>query len=255
MQLAHELVGRGRDASLVLIHGITENHHTWHPLLHELARHRQVLAVDLRGHGDSPLDTPYDPMSYASDVVDTVHSLGINEPLIVGHSLGGVVASAYAAIAPCVGVINVDQPLRLGDFQAGLKELEPMLTGTDEEFRTAIDMIFTSMMGPLVPSEMLRLRELRASAVQEVVLGTWDAVLHSTPEELEATVVALATAIHVPYLSIHGIDPGPGYGEWLCALIPTSTVELWPDLGHYPMLMEPERFVRRVAEFETQVRG
>jgi pimeloyl-ACP methyl ester carboxylesterase len=255
MQLAHELTGRSHDPSLVLIHGITENHHVWHPLLHSLANGRQVLAVDLRGHGDSDHSDPYDPISYATDVVETVNALGMRDPIVVGHSLGGVVASAYAAIAPCAGVINVDQPLRLGDFQQGLKEMESMLTGSHEEFETAIDMIFTSMMGPLVPSEMLRVRGLRGAADQKVVLGTWDAVLHQTAEELDATVVALAGAVTVPYLSIHGIDPGPGYAQWLTALIPTATVELWSDLGHYPMLMEPDRFVQRLVEFEAQVRG
>ena len=32
--------------------------------------------------------------------------------------------------------------------------------------------------------------------------------------------------------------------------IPTAEVEVWPDLGHYPHLVEPERFVARVVEFD-----
>ena len=255
MQLAHELIGHTHDPALVLIHGITESHRTWHPLLSALAKGRQVLAVDLRGHGDSDHSDPYDPITYATDVVETVNALGLKDPLVVGHSLGGVVASAYAAIAPCMGVVNIDQPLRLADFQAGLQQLAPMLKGHHGEFQQAIDMVFASMMGALPEHEVQRVSALRSPADQKVVLGTWDAVLHATPEELDATVVALAGAITVPYLAIHGIDPGPGYAEWLTKLVPTATVEVWADLGHYPHLCEPQRFVRRLAEFEAQVRG
>lgn len=254
MQLAHELIGRSGDPALVLIHGITENRRMWHPLLASLADGREVLTVDLRGHGESDIEDPYDPITYATDVVETVQALGLDRPLVIGHSLGGVVASAYAAIAPCVGVVNIDQPLRLAAFQEGLLQLEPMLTGSQEEFEAAIAMVFGAMNGPLPASEVERIEHLRGTPRQSVVLGTWDSVLHGTVEELDATVEALAGAITVPYLALHGIDPGPGYAEWLTGLVPSATVEVWADHGHYPHLVDPARFIARVAEFEAQVR-
>lgn len=45
--------------------------------------------------------------------------------------------------------------------------------------------------------------------------------------------------------------PGPAYAAWLTGLIPTATVELWEGLGHYPHLVDPDRFVRRLDEFWT----
>jgi pimeloyl-ACP methyl ester carboxylesterase len=238
----------------VLIHGITENHHTWRPLIDRLGEEHFVLAVDLRGHGDSDRSDPYDPLSYAGDVVETAAALGIEAPLVVGHSLGGVVATAFAAIAPCVGVVNVDQPLRLAAFKEGLMQLEPLLTGTREQFTSAIDMVFDSMVGPLPADEAARVHSLR-HAEQSVVLGTWDSVLHSSAEELDATVAALAGAVTVPYLSLHGIDPGPEYAGWLTRLVPSATVEVWADHGHYPHLVDQARFLQRLAEFEAAVRG
>lgn len=255
MQLAHELVGNGHHPAIVLVHGITENRHMWHPLLHRLAEDHLVLAVDLRGHGGSDVCDPYDPITYATDVAETVQALGLDTPLLVGHSLGGVVVSAYAAIAPSIGVVNVDQPLRLAGFQDALRELEPLLTGTQEEFETAIGAMFDAMNGALPEEEVARIHALRGHPRQDVVLGTWDSVLHSSAEQLDGTVAALAGAISVPYLSLHGIDPGPDYAAWLTGLLPSATVEVWPDLGHYPHLVEPERFLARLAEFEAQVRG
>jgi pimeloyl-ACP methyl ester carboxylesterase len=104
----------------------------------------------------------------------------------------------------------------------------------------------------LSQGETNRIAALRR-ANQAVVLGTWDAVLHSSIEELDATVDALAHAVTVPYLALHGIDPGPGYTEWLTARIPSATVEVWADLGHYPHLVDPDRFLQRVATFEASL--
>ncbi len=254
MLLAHELIGNSDHPSLVLIHGITDSRHMWHPLLHELAAHHQVLAVDLRGHGESDTDDGYDPISYATDVVETAAALGVADAVVVGHSLGGVVASAYAAIAPCRAVVNIDQPLRLSGFKEDLGQLAPMLNGTQETFEQGLELMFAAMDGPLSASEQARLREHRR-ADQSVVLATWASVFESTPEELDATVEALAAGITVPYLSLHGIDPGPDYAPWLQHLVPTATVEIWPDMGHYLHLVDPPRFLARLAEFEAQVRG
>jgi len=254
MLLAHELTGHLSNPSLVLIHGITDSRAMWHPLVHRLAAGHQVLAVDLRGHGSSEPGDAYDPISYASDVVETAASLGIADAIVVGHSLGGVVASAVAAIAPCRAVVNIDQPLRLSGFKDALGQLEPMLKGDAESFQQGIDLMFGAMYGPLEESEQARLHAQRR-ADQAVVLGTWASVFESTEAELDATVEALAGAITVPYLALHGIDPGPGYAEWLQRLVPTATFELWPETGHYPHLVHPDGFLDRLAAFEAQVRG
>ncbi len=64
---------------------------------------------------------------------------------------------------------------------------------------------------------------------------------------------ALAGAVKVPYLSLHGIDPGPEYAPWLTRLVPTATVEVWPEHGHYPHLVDQARFLQRLHDFEAAV--
>jgi pimeloyl-ACP methyl ester carboxylesterase len=39
---------------------------------------------------------------------------------------------------------------------------------------------------------------------------------------------------------------------WLKGVAPTAAFELWPDLGHYPHLVEPERFLQRVSDFSAK---
>lgn len=254
MELAHEILGNGPTA--LVIHGITESRESFRPILAALGEHYTVLAVDLRGHGLSRSADPYDPITLATDVHDTLVSAGIANstvaPLVIGHSLGGMVASAYAAIFPSRAVINIDQPLRLAAFKDGLGQLEPLLRGDQASFEMAIGLVFGSMFGPLSPDEVARLNALRR-ADRDVVLGIWGVVFDSSPEELDATVDALAAGITVPYLSLHGTDAGDEYAGWLKSRVPTATVESWPDHGHYPHLVDPARFLKRVRSFDSSI--
>lgn len=240
--------GEGR--SIVLVHGITESRRTWDPLVAPLlAAGYRVHAIDLRGHGDSSRTAPYDLATMAGDVGAVLAHEGVDDALLVGHSLGGAVVSAYAAGGPCRAVVNVDQPLLLAGFKDTLGQLEPMLTGSTEEFRGAISAIFDQMAGPLSGPERWRVDHLRQPE-QDVVLGVWDLVFRSSAEELDAVVDAVVGAVTAPYLSLHGIDPGAEYGAWLTSRIPSATFEVWPDHGHYPHLVDPARFVDRITTFD-----
>lgn len=247
-RIDYDVVGAGDD--LVLVHGITESRRSWGSLPERFAAEGyRVISVDLRGHGESGRASTYDLASMAGDIGAVCAAVGAPSPLLVGHSLGGAVVSAYAAGGPCRGVVNVDQPLALSGFKTTLGALEPLLRGTPEEFQQAITAVFEQMAGALVGEERTRIDTLRR-ADQEVVLGVWDLVLTAPAADLDAVVEQLAGAITVPYLALHGIDPGPGYADWLTGLVPTATVEVWPELGHYPHLVEPDRFVSRVVSFD-----
>lgn len=249
MLLAHERHGHGRP--LVLVHGITERGESWRPLIGPLAERFEVLVVDLRGHGDSPSGDSYDPVSLATDVHDTVEAVGLgggDPPLLVGHSLGGVVVSAYAALFGAAGVIDVDQPLRLAGFKEALAPIEPMVRGDQASCELAVGMVFESMQGPLPADEVTRVGALRR-VDQSVVAGVWGTVFDSTEAELDAQVGALAGGVRAPFLSLHGIDPGDDYAAWLTSVVPQAEVEVWADHGHYPHLVDPARFVARVEAF------
>jgi pimeloyl-ACP methyl ester carboxylesterase len=250
MLLDHEIAGSGPLA--VLVHGITESRETWRPLIGPLAEQYRVVAVDLRGHGASAPGDAYDPLTLAGDVRETLLACGVDDvddALLIGHSLGGIVVSAYGAMFPCRGIVNVDQPLRLSAFQEGLAQLEPLLKADSDSFATAIGLVFGSMVGALGPDELARVEAVRR-ADQAVVLGIWGTVFESTPAELDAQVDALAGGISVPYLALHGIDPGEGYGSWLAGAVAGAVVEVWPEVGHYPHLVHPDRFLDRVASFD-----
>ena len=237
----------GAGPALILVHGITESHDVWDPLVGPLAEDFKVIAVDLRGHGESERRAPYDVMTLVADVHSIVDTVGAIDPLLVGHSLGGAVVSIYAATYPTRGVVNIDQMLQLGGFKDALTSIEPMLRGDAATFASLMQDI-TGDYGPLPEAERARI-EAHSSPEQDVVLGVWGPVLTSEIAELDALVDASTSAISVPYLALHGSDPGPAYAEWLAAHVVGSTLEVWPDHGHYPHLVEPQRFLDRLHDF------
>lgn len=242
--LAHDQQGAG--PLLVLVHGITENRHSWDPILADLAGTHCVLRVDLRGHGESPKADTYDVAELAADI----EALVDEPPLLVGHSLGGTVVTAYAARFPVRGVVNIDQSLNLTPMQAGLKQQGALLRS--EAFPMVIDALFDSLRGQLPDAEWARLTALRTYD-PDVVLGIWGVLLDTTPEQLDATVDAMVSPITAPYLELNGFDLGLEYTAWLTAKLPQASLETWDGVGHYPHLVRPAEFLARLAAFEASL--
>ena len=94
----------GRGTPIVFIHGMGSSAATWAACMAALRASHEVVAVDLLGHGGSPV--PDDPAEYtrdrALDDLDDVLAT-LDEPaVLVGHSLGGYLALAHAATRPGV---------------------------------------------------------------------------------------------------------------------------------------------------------
>jgi pimeloyl-ACP methyl ester carboxylesterase len=238
----------GNGPPLVLIHGITENRRAWDSHVPRLAERYTVTRLDLRGHGESDTADVYDIEALTSDVRAVVEALGSPEPSLVGHSLGGLVATAYAAAHPVRAMVNIDQPLQLGDLATVLRELAPALRG--DGFQETINALMESLAGDrLSPDRKAQLRELRVSARPEVVLSIWEPFLGDAGPDLTETIEELLRQIRAPYLALHGSDPGATYAAWLRGLVPTATVETWDGMGHWLHHVDPERFSERVFQF------
>jgi pimeloyl-ACP methyl ester carboxylesterase len=97
MRLAVHESGSGTKTA-ILIHGIMSDSRAWHRVTAELEGHGfRVIAVDLAGHGRSPRALRYSPAAWADDVVETLEPLLDGPPdVVMGHSLGGLVASLVA---------------------------------------------------------------------------------------------------------------------------------------------------------------
>jgi pimeloyl-ACP methyl ester carboxylesterase len=97
--LAYERIGSG--APLVLLHGVGHRRQAWYPVVEELAGHREVILVDLPGHGESD---PFEPAgrpvvdALRDDLVAFLRQQNLDRPHIAGNSLGGRIALEAGAI-------------------------------------------------------------------------------------------------------------------------------------------------------------
>ncbi|MBI4310757.1 MAG: alpha/beta fold hydrolase, partial [Chloroflexi bacterium] len=94
--------GNGGATPLLLLHGQRGHAHTWDAVARRFADAYRVLALDLRGHGDSDWSRPgdYSASTYAADLEQWVEQLHLPPFLLMGHCLGGAVATVYAARRP-----------------------------------------------------------------------------------------------------------------------------------------------------------
>ncbi len=88
--------------TVVLLHSLALDAGVWRFVVPPIAEKCRTLALDLRGHGQSPAGTDFTVEEMADDVVETVHALGVHSFLLVGLSLGGCVAQAVSFRHPSV---------------------------------------------------------------------------------------------------------------------------------------------------------
>ncbi|HWJ81691.1 MAG TPA: alpha/beta fold hydrolase [Nocardioides sp.] len=96
--LAHERFGTGEP--LVLVHGISHRRQAWYPVAERVAEHREVILIDLPGHGESPAlvaDGRSVKDLLQEQLIDLFDELALDRPHIAGNSLGGRIALEAAA--------------------------------------------------------------------------------------------------------------------------------------------------------------
>ncbi|MEV0714851.1 alpha/beta hydrolase [Asanoa sp. NPDC050611] len=242
--LAGDLRGTVDDRPpLLLVHGLSYDRRQWGPLLDELATvdpGRRVLAVDLPGHGRSPRWDSYDLDEVVAAIHKAAAEAGLTAPVVVGHSLGGVLVTMYAAAYPARGVVNIDQPLLVGRFADVLRQAEPVLRSP------AWGDVWARMLANMHVDELPPAgRELVATATdprQDLLLGYWNEVLVNSPDELarrRADDLGVIRANGLPYTFVTGHEPNPAYQEWLRSALPDVTVTVLPGSGHFPHVAHP----------------
>ncbi len=111
--------GEPTNQPLILLHGSNQSAHSWDLVSLNLASQYHVFALDQRGHGDSEWSrgAHYSVEEMAMDLGAFIESVGIVSPVVVGHSMGGMVTMAFACSNPnsMAGMVIVDMGPEVND--------------------------------------------------------------------------------------------------------------------------------------------
>jgi pimeloyl-ACP methyl ester carboxylesterase len=236
----------GDGMPFVFVHGVTFSRHTWDPIVDRLCDRFRCLAVDLPGHGDSD-GSAADPRTVVDRLHTALEERGVASPIMIGHSAGALTATGYAATHPVAGVVNVDQTMLVAPFAGFLQQLAPALRG--EDFETAFAPFRNSIGVDQLP-EPERTRVLATQRIdQQVVLDHWTGPLTMAPQAVQDVVSDLLDAVSAPYLWLAGHELPDADRHYVLGHVPQARIEEWLGLGHMMHLVEPDRFVARVAQF------
>ncbi len=229
--------GRGEPA-VVLVHCWTCDRHSWDAQLPRIARTRQVVALDLAGHGESGGERErWTIEAFGDDLMAVVDALKLRRVVFVGHSMGGHVtlAAARRLDGRLAGLIPVDSLLDVEERMSPEK-IEELLAPFEADYPKAAEgFVRTYMFAPSSPPAVIEKVVARARAApKRMAIG---AIRETWSYDAARDFGALKAPIH----AING-ERYPTNLEANRRHAPQFQVTLMPDVGHYPMLEAPERF-------------
>jgi N-formylmaleamate deformylase len=219
----------------------------WTPLARALEGEYDVVMPDARGHGNSstPLDG-YRYENYASDVVGLIQGLGLDAPVVLGHSMGGMTAAVVASqlAAAIRGVILADPTFLSPERQREVHESDAV-----EQHRRLLGMDKRDVLAQARVRHAHRrpeLVELITAARLNTRLGAFDVLTPPNPDYRR-----LVSTTHVPILLVIG-DNGVVSVETareLQKINPRLQVEQILNAGHGVPYDQPESFEAVVRSF------
>jgi len=244
VSLAYSKSGSGTDA-VMFIHGWCCNHTHFAEQFRHFAPTRQVVAVDLRGHGAS--DRPqqeYTLPGFASDVAWMCDQLQVRRPLVVGHSMGGAVALELASRYPDLprGIVLLDTLLLPPpEFLKTLESVSPALSSQDAP--AVLEQLAVSLfLSTDDPNRRTRL-------ITEML---------STSIDVAYSAFMAHTVAYDPRPAIGNIRVPAAYVRSMAFLSePKRLQDAWPSLmiaqtlgsGHFSMLEVPEQINGMIERF------
>jgi pimeloyl-ACP methyl ester carboxylesterase len=258
LDLAYDRTGHGEP--LVLLHGLGHHRRAWKAVVPLVAAEREVITVDLPGHGDSPVIPPpaVGEIRFLADEVEKfLRDLGLERPHVAGNSLGGLLALELGAR----GYARTVTALSPASFWNGPERL-----WTVGVFRIA------SLLGARLPGPVID-RLVRSGAARAVLFGLFfGRPGRHDPDDLAADLRALGrqrAAIHaalgrskhisVPPAPPAGLRTTIGWGRRDFVLFPNQArrarrtlpgarVVRLPGCGHVPMGDDPHAIAAFLLE-------
>jgi pimeloyl-ACP methyl ester carboxylesterase len=241
------------EAPLLLVHGTAGSVSWWGPVLRPLAEHHHVIRVDLPGHGQSAPAPSYAVATQASRVAAVLDNVRA-DPVVVGHSSGGYVATALAEQrrdrVKAVALINTGpRPDAMWPQPALIRALStPPLSRLAWSFRSVATRraLATAFTRPVeIPDDLVA--AVRGMTYRAFMAAPREMTTYLTERDLPDRLAAL----DIPLLVVFGAEDH----RWDSSsaqsydVVPSARLEMLPGIGHSPMFEAPEVTSKMLLDF------
>jgi pimeloyl-ACP methyl ester carboxylesterase len=256
---------------VVLMHGVTLQWWVWSATIRLLRERYRVIAWDMRGHGASVAGRHGVTLEdAASDLAEVLESLDLRDCIVVGHSMGGMVAGRFAAQYHDVLAERVSGLLFLATSAAPLS-IKGLAGGLSASAGVVARMGKASVRNPRlayhwrdtdVSAAMVRLafghrptarmvddvRKMLAETSNQTLAESGAAIAdHDVRDELAA--VAVSTMVVVG--DQDRLTP-PGHARALAELVPGTELVVLPGIGHQVMQEAPAELVAAIDQLAAR---
>jgi sigma-B regulation protein RsbQ len=240
------IVGHGKP--LLLCNGFGYNQRVWHTLVTALAQDHQVILFDYVGTGASDL-AAYDAdkyahlAGYAQDVLDICRVLKLEQAVVLGHSVGSMIALLAASQAPTYFakvVLLTPSPCYLNEpgYYGGYEraDIEQLLALLQTDYRGWATLFVDLLLGPLATSDLAEELHQCLSSTASPMAQQFARVTFLSDHRADVPGLSLPTL--VMQCQEDFIAPAE-VGGYLVAHLPNAQLVNLPAAGHCPQLSAP----------------
>jgi pimeloyl-ACP methyl ester carboxylesterase len=248
MSLIHHVTSGDGKPPVVFVHGFACAHDDWTAQVSHLAPRHRIVAVDLRGHGESAGSPDECSIErYGADVAEVMHALDLRSAVLVGHSLGCRVVTEATLQAPerVAGVVFVDG----SQFAAGMAEPLRAAFAEADGFTTLTGRWFSEMFTAssdqaTVAAVVQRAQRLPRAIGEKMMLDLlrYDITRFSTSlGDVRVPVLAIQATYSNERRERRPLSKGQNtpFLDMLRARLASVRTEVIADTGHFPQIDQP----------------
>jgi pimeloyl-ACP methyl ester carboxylesterase len=251
LRIVYESAGTGAPA-VMLIHGGFENRtYFTHQMMH-LASSRRVIALDLRGHGESDVSAAVSWEDFAADVIAVAADAGVESAVLCGHSMAGSVALTIAAARPELvrGIVMLDAAILFPEVhrrQVAENFLPALAT---DHWLDALRGFFAGTLDPQDPPEVAaRVMADLGRTRPEIARSFFSSAFGAEFAGRQRRQADALKNLRCPLLFVHAKVPTDL--QRLRELRPDAMIEQVAGSGHYLMLSVPDQINAMLDRFLT----
>jgi pimeloyl-ACP methyl ester carboxylesterase len=255
MQLHSLQLGEGKP--LIILHGLFGSGDNWLTIARELAANYRIYLPDQRNHGRSPWSETFTYDAMSDDLLELMEANKIEQPVIIGHSMGGKTAMQFAVRFPTLvsKLVVVDigpryYPPHHQSILAGLLSIDPSTL----QSRQQADSLLAQHVPELSVRQFLLKSLYRTEDPAPAPSFAWRLNLPVIAQAIEHVGEAISSeiAVELPTLFLRGGQSDYVKEEDMTLIrriFPRAQLDTIAEAGHWLQAEQPQQFLEKVKQF------